>query len=119
MLFNLLSNALKFTEDGGSIGCALRTEASTAVIEVADTGIGIPHAEQSQLFTRFFRSSSAQELAIQGPGMGLAIVDTIVRRHGGEVSIVSEEGKGTTVGIHLPYEAAPMTAACLGAVDSR
>ncbi len=102
VLFNLLSNALKFTEDGGSIVCRLREEAESAVLEVTDTGIGIPEEEQEQLFTRFFRSSTAQQRAIQGTGMGLAIVASIVRRHGGDVRVVSHEGKGTTVGIHLP-----------------
>ena len=102
VLFNLLSNSLKFTEDGGSIACCLREETDHAVLEVTDTGIGIPADEQAQLFTQFFRSSNAQQRAIQGTGMGLAIVASIVRRHGGDVRIVSDEGKGTTVGIHLP-----------------
>jgi PAS domain S-box-containing protein len=102
VLFNLLSNALKFTEDGGSIACVLREDEEMAVLEVSDTGIGIPAAEQDQLFTRFFRSSTAQRRAIQGTGMGLAIVASIVRRHGGDVRVVSDESKGTTVSIHLP-----------------
>ena len=102
VLFNLLSNALKFTEDGGSVGLALRSDEQEAVLEVSDTGIGIPADEQAQLFTRFFRSRAAQERAVQGSGMGLAIVSTIVQRHGGEVRVVSEEHVGTTVSVHLP-----------------
>ena len=103
VLFNLLSNALKFTEDGGSIACCLREDTDSAVLEVTDTGIGIPAEEQAQLFTRFFRSSTAQQRAIPGTGMGLAIVGSIVRRHGGDVRVVSDEGKGTAVCIHLPF----------------
>ncbi len=102
VLFNLLSNALKFTEDGGTIGCVLRSEAERVVLEVSDTGIGIPAEEQEQLFTRFFRSSTAQERAIQGTGMGLAIVFSIVHRHGGDVRVVSEDRHGTTVSVELP-----------------
>ena len=102
VLFNLLSNALKFTEDGGSVGLTLRSEEQEAVLEVSDTGIGIPADEQAQLFTRFFRSRAAQERAVQGSGMGLAIVSTIVQRHGGEVRVASEEHVGTTVSVHLP-----------------
>ena len=72
------------------------------MLEVSDTGIGIPADEQAQLFTRFFRSRAAQERAVQGSGMGLAIVSTIVQRHGGEVRVASEEHVGTTVSVHLP-----------------
>ena len=91
VLFNLMSNALKFTEDGGSIVCALRGEPGRAVLEVRDTGIGIPEEDQAQLFTRFFRSAAAQERAIQGTGMGLAIVSSIVARHGGDIGDVQPE----------------------------
>jgi PAS domain S-box-containing protein len=102
VFFNLLSNALKFTEDGGSVRCSLRRDGDDAVLEVSDTGIGIPLEEQEQLFTRFFRSSTAQSRAIQGTGMGLAIVASIVQRHGGTVELTSAEGHGTTVSVHLP-----------------
>ncbi len=102
VLFNLMSNALKFTEDGGSIRCSLTREADRAVLEVTDTGIGIPAEEQEHLFTRFFRSSTAQQRAIQGTGLGLAIASSIVSRHGGEMDIRSEHGRGTRVRVVLP-----------------
>ncbi len=101
-LFNLLGNALKFTEDGGSLCCQLGREGDVAVLQVTDTGIGIPAAEQDQLFTSFFRSSTAQQRAIPGTGMGLAIVSALVRQHGGEVQIESDERVGTTASIRLP-----------------
>lgn len=109
VLFNLMSNALKFTEDGGSVCCSLRREGDRAVLEVADTGIGIPLAEQDHLFTRFFRSSTAQRQAIQGTGLGLAIASSIVRRHGGEIEVRSEQGRGTTVRVVLPSITADAT----------
>lgn len=102
VVFNLLSNALKFTEDGGRIECNLSTDGVTVVMEVADTGIGVPAAEQGQLFTKFFRSSTAQKRAIQGSGMGLAVVAAIVQRHLGEISVDSAEGRGTSVKVSLP-----------------
>lgn len=102
---NLLGNALKFTQDDGWVRCTLRTLAGTARIEVSDNGLGIPASEQRDLFTRFFRSSTAQERAIQGTGLGLTIVESIVRKHGGDVSVVSEHLEGSTFAVSLPlYE---------------
>ncbi len=102
VLFNLMSNSLKFTEDGGAISCTLTRVADQAVLEVSDTGIGIPVEEQEHLFTRFFRSSTAQHQAIQGTGLGLAIASSIVTRHGGKMDVWSEHGRGTKVRVVLP-----------------
>jgi PAS domain S-box-containing protein len=102
VLVNLLSNAVKFTEDGGRVAWSLTTTATHAQIDVSDTGIGIPEAEQPGLFTRFFRSSNAQEKAIPGTGLGLTIVQSIVHAHGGEISIRSRERVGTEVSVVLP-----------------
>ncbi len=102
LVTNLMSNAIKFTEAGGWVRCTLATSAGTARIEVSDNGLGIPHAEQQDLFTRFFRSSTAREHAIQGTGLGLTIVDSIVRNHGGDISVVSEHLVGSTFTVNLP-----------------
>jgi signal transduction histidine kinase len=107
VLFNLLGNALKFTEDGGSIRCSVELQDDEAVVQVADTGTGIPEDEQDQIFTRFFRSSNARERAVQGAGMGLAIVSTIVERHGGRIGLSSREGEGTEVTVRLPVNQPP------------
>ena len=72
------------------------------MIEVADTGIGIPVDEQEHLFTRFFRSSTAQEQAIPGSGLGLSIAHSIAEMHGGDVAVESEPGVGTTFRVQLP-----------------
>ncbi len=68
---NLVANAVKFTPDGGTVRLAARHEGDSAVLEVSDTGLGIPHAEQSDLFNRFFRGTNAIEKAIPGSGLGL------------------------------------------------
>ena len=82
---------------------SLRGRARTPpCIEVADTGIGIPLQEQERLFTRFFRSSLAQEQAIPGSGLGLSIAHAIVEKHGGEMSVESEPGEGTTFRVRFP-----------------
>ena len=100
---NLVSNALKFTPPGGSVLVMLTpAEDDGVLIEVRDTGMGIPPDEYPNLFTRFFRASNAAEAALPGTGLGLAIVQEIVHRHGGAVDIDSELGAGTTVTVWLP-----------------
>ena len=69
---------------------------------MADNGLGIPEAEQHDLFTRFFRSSTAHEHAIQGSGLGLTIVDSIVKGHDGDISVVSGHLDGSTFTVTLP-----------------
>jgi signal transduction histidine kinase len=99
---NLLSNALKFTPDGGEVGLRLFALDGTAEVEVWDTGIGIPADEQARLFERFFRATTATEAAVPGVGLGLSITRAIVESHGGRLSFTSTEGKGTTFRIELP-----------------
>jgi PAS domain S-box-containing protein len=102
MLGNLFSNAVKFTDDGGTITLLVSESPDGAVIEISDTGVGIPALEQEDLFTRFFRSSSSRERASQGTGLGLSIVASIVHRHRGEISVRSEHLKGSTFTVRLP-----------------
>jgi signal transduction histidine kinase len=98
----LLSNSLKFTPPGGTVTISACRDGSVAVIRVTDTGIGIPEADKKYLFNRFFRGSNAVSAALPGTGLGLSIARTIVANHDGEVSLQSEEGKGTTVSVRLP-----------------
>jgi len=102
VLLNLLSNAVKFTPDGGTIELRAERTGGEAVFTVADTGIGIPAAEQAFVFDRFFRSTTATSLAIQGTGLGLSIVRAIVEAHGGTVTLRSSPEEGTTVTVALP-----------------
>jgi signal transduction histidine kinase len=101
---NLLSNAVKYTPRGGSVALTLDSAADSAVLSVADTGIGIPEEDQTALFTRFFRASNAVEAAIPGSGLGLSIVRTIVANHRGEMSIKSGRDQGTTVIVRIPLD---------------
>ena len=106
VLDNLVSNALKFTPSGGRVTVSLEATDDSVLLEVDDNGIGIAAEEQSRLFERFFRSSTATENAIPGTGLGLTITKAIVERHGGKIAIESVERKGTTVRVDLPLEAA-------------
>jgi signal transduction histidine kinase len=105
VLDNLVSNALKFTPEGGTVEVRTQSDGDVVILEVEDTGIGIPQADQPRLFERFFRSSIADDQAIPGTGLGLAIVKAIVEAHGGRISIESREGKGTTFRVDLPLAA--------------
>ena len=102
VLINLLSNATKFTPDGGRITIRVRRDVDAVTVSVADTGIGIPVDEQPRVFERFFRSSNAQELAVPGTGLGLVIVKGIVDLHGGSITLESSPGVGTEVTVILP-----------------
>ena len=103
LLDNLLSNAIKFTPPGGTVSLTLGTRGETVHVEVADTGVGIPPDEVDKLFGRFFRASTAA--TVQGTGLGLSIAKAIVEAHGGEISVRSEVGVGTTFIVDLPVQA--------------
>jgi signal transduction histidine kinase/CHASE3 domain sensor protein len=105
---NLISNALKFTPAGGRVDARTTLEDGKAVIEVEDSGIGIPVGEQDRLFQRFFRSSTATEQAIPGTGLGLVISRAIAEAHGGTISVRSAAGEGTCFRVELPVDALPV-----------
>ena len=106
LVLNLISNGVKFTPDGGRVELVVSDLGDTVEVVVLDTGMGIPADEQDQLFTRFFRASTATAQAIQGTGLGLTIVQAIVERHGGRISVSSSEGLGTNVSVSLPKKVA-------------
>ncbi len=107
-LLNLANNGIKFTPAGGSVQLSMRVEPDAdgtkdrAVLEVKDTGMGIPPEDQQALFTRFFRASNATSANVPGTGLGLVIVRNIVENHGGTVQLESTPGRGTTVRMELP-----------------
>jgi signal transduction histidine kinase/CHASE3 domain sensor protein len=111
LVSNLVSNALKFTPAGGTVTVRVFVDARNAVLEVADTGIGIPKGEQERLFQRFFRSSTATEQAIPGTGLGLVISKAIAEAHAGSISVESEAGAGTCFRVELPLEPSEEAAA--------
>jgi PAS domain S-box-containing protein len=105
VLSNLVSNAIKFTPDEGSLRIGLAVEGGDAVLSVADSGIGISEADRERLFERFFRAGNAVEQAIPGTGLGLAICKGIVDAHAGHLWLESALGQGTTVTVRLPLAA--------------
>lgn len=107
LLGNLISNAVKFTPDGGTVQVRVGTDADKAVLEVADTGVGIPAADRERIFDRFFRSAIATRQVIPGTGLGLTIAKNIVAAHNGTIAVDSDEGHGSTFRISLPLEPAP------------
>jgi signal transduction histidine kinase len=102
MLDNLVSNAVKFTPPGGQVVVRTFADGEVAMIEVSDTGIGIPASEQAQLFQRFFRSSNAIAQAIPGTGLGLYITKAIAEAHSGWIELESGQDEGTVFRILLP-----------------
>lgn len=104
LVINLATNAVKFTLDGGRVTLRLRAPAngSGPVIEVEDTGIGIPASDQEMLFNRFFRATQAREAAVPGSGLGLSIAKAITEAHGGQISATSEPGAGSTFRVEFP-----------------
>lgn len=102
VLTNLLTNAVKYTPRGGRVTCTAAVEDDDAVLVVQDTGIGIPKDEQESLGTPFFRASNAVHREIQGSGLGLSIVRTVVGQHNGKLELESVEGVGTTVTVRIP-----------------
>jgi signal transduction histidine kinase len=105
---NLISNAIKFTPAGGRIDVRVFRSDATAVLEVSDTGSGIPEDERLHLFERFFRTSGAIRAAVQGTGLGLAIVGAIAASHGGTVSVESSEAGGAKFLVALPLAVAKL-----------
>lgn len=102
LLDNLVSNAVKFTPDGGSVAIGATRSTEEVIITVTDNGIGIPRDEQPHLFERFFRSRIAIEQAIGGTGLGLAITKSIADDHGASITVDSELGEGTSFRLAVP-----------------
>lgn len=102
VVVNLVDNAIKYSPDGGEVTVSVTTEGKTAVIEVSDTGIGIPSTALPLVFDRFYRTDQARSRESGGTGLGLSIVKAICDAHGGSASVKSVEGKSTTFRIELP-----------------
>jgi len=101
---NLLSNAVKYNVQKGKVGVDLEIKDKQVVIEIVDTGLGIPEKAMPQIFSKFFRADNAVLAQTEGSGLGLFVVKKYVESWGGQVSVESKIGKGTTVTISLPLE---------------
>ena len=102
VMLNVLGNAVKYTPDGGHIRVTAGTVGEKVWMEVADDGIGIPKADRSRIFERFYRVDKARSRESGGTGLGLSIAPEIVQSHNGTLSLVDREGPGTTVRLELP-----------------
>jgi heavy metal sensor kinase len=105
VVVNLLDNAIKYTPSGGSIRLNVGAREHKAVMEVIDTGIGIPAAALPHVFERFFRVDEARSKQVDGAGLGLAIVKSICAAHGGRVEVDSVESRGSRFRVELPMPA--------------
>ena len=102
VIINLISNAVKYTGEGGHIHLTIGDDANNAVISISDTGIGISREDQPYIFERFYRADTSRSRHTGGSGIGLTIAKTIVDAHKGSINIESEIGKGTKFIIKLP-----------------
>ena len=106
ILINLVDNAVKYTREGGWVTVRVRPDGKGVEVRVRDTGVGIPRADLPRITERFYRVDKARSRELGGTGLGLAIVKPLVLAHGGELSIDSVEGEGTTVRFTLPASGA-------------
>ena len=108
---NLLTNAIKYNRQGGSIGVSLRQDSKFAVVQVADTGVGISHQSLEEVFTRHFQEKAKPLGNARGLGIGLSLVHEIIQLHRGEIQIESELGKGSVFTVLLPISEFPVQGA--------
>ncbi len=102
VIFNLLSNAFKYTSDKGNITVEIRKTASQAMVSVRDTGVGIPEEHISKIFERFYQTDNLTSSFTMGTGIGLALAKGIMNMHHGKIEVESTVGKGTTFTLYLP-----------------
>ncbi|MGX1160136.1 signal transduction histidine kinase [Arthrobacter sp. SLBN-100] len=106
-LDNLVSNAIKYSPDGGNVSISARSTNEWVQLSVRDTGMGISSEDRDSVFKRFFRTESVRDASIAGAGLGLSITKTIVERHGGQITCASGEGQGSTFTLTLPAQGPP------------
>ncbi len=102
-LHNLVSNALKYTANDGRVSVELQVQPNQIVVEVADTGYGISEEDQQKIFERFYRARDERLASIPGTGLGLSLAREIVRLHGGDITLDSQVGQGSTFTLSLPH----------------
>jgi signal transduction histidine kinase len=107
ILVNLVSNAHKYTPEGGSIKIAASLRGSSLRVEVIDSGIGISADDQAKLFSKFFRAQNRATEEVGGTGLGLSITRSLVAMHGGQMEVSSTPGQGSTFAFELPLSREP------------
>ena len=99
---NLISNAIKYSNKKGTVSITTNDKPKSILIEVSDSGIGIPEVELNNIFNEFYRASNVKGTGIKGSGVGLSLVKECVNRHSGQIYVESQEGVGTKFIIELP-----------------
>jgi heavy metal sensor kinase len=117
LLINLVDNALRYTPPDGSITVSVATSGATALLRVADTGVGIEPEHLPHLFERFYRADQSRARVAGGSGLGLAISQWIATAHGGDISVESTLGEGTTFTVRLPISSVPAATRTPGPAD--
>lgn len=107
VIINIMSNAMRYTPEGGWVVVSVRADRKNVLVSVSDTGIGIAKEDLSRIFGRFWRADASRAREAGGLGVGLSLTKQIVERHQGYISVESELEKGTTFTIHLPREHTP------------
>ncbi len=102
VLLNIISNSIKYTPDGGRIDIVIQNNGTHGVVDITDTGIGVPKEDLPRLFERFYRVDKARSREMGGTGLGLSIAKEIIDAHQGSIDIVSQEEQGTRVIVKLP-----------------
>ena len=102
ILYNLVSNAVKFTQEGGNVWIDSSVEEGSLRVSITDNGVGIPRGEQEAIFEKFHQAGATTKGVKEGTGLGLAITKTLVERHGGQICVESEVGKGSRFTFVLP-----------------
>ena len=102
ILYNLIDNAMKYTQDDGRIQVTLKENGDRLIWQISDNGVGIPREDQEHIFDRFYRVDKARSRETGGTGLGLSIVRQLVAMHGGQISVESEPGKGSCFTVTLP-----------------
>ena len=100
--FNLIENGIKYNTPGGKLTVSLHREEDNAILQVTDTGMGIPADALEHIFERFYRVDKARSRQSGGSGLGLAIVRDMVKRNRGEINVISVPGRGTTFQVTFP-----------------
>ncbi|MED1471494.1 cell wall metabolism sensor histidine kinase WalK [Bacillus salipaludis] len=104
VLYNIISNALKYSPEGGQVTFSIQEEEGRIIVSISDQGMGIPKENIGRIFDRFYRVDKARTRKLGGTGLGLAIAKEIINAHGGGIWATSQEGKGTVISFSLPYE---------------
>ena len=107
LFLNLLGNAIKYSPAGGIVTVTLLRDKKWAVVKVTDTGMGISADEQKHIFNRFYRATQTGSRDGKGAGLGLSIVDSIVKAHNGYIAVNSSPKQGSTFTVHLPVLSSP------------